>query len=110
MEVSQSKLFASIVTFGLLSVVLLPAFTSGSDPRWADGVLTGDEMHLYEKVVFFVGLIAILTNWIISTHSSFALGHKGWRWWNLFFWPATFIYIWVYATGRLPKVEHHDAA
>ena len=102
-ELTESKVYASIVTIGYACLVAHFLLISDADPRWADNSLTGDEMYWYEKVMITIGVFSVVTNWFIATFESFVLGHKGWRWLNLFFWPTTLVYIWVSASGRLRK-------
>lgn len=108
MRLSRSKLFVCFVTLGIVAFPIVLSH-SDSDPRWADEVLRTDEMHWNELLVFALGIGSMFGGWIAAVVDSFALDHRGWRWWNLFP-PVFLVYLWVSATGVLQDKRDYAAA
>ncbi|MEL7312708.1 MAG: hypothetical protein AAFN07_14435 [Pseudomonadota bacterium] len=110
MKIAESKKFAMAVTLAFAPALLLAVVSSSIDQRWADGVLTGDEMYGYEIPVFVLGIGAIFANLVAVLGHAFSTGNKGWGLLSLLFWPFSFVYVWMSATGKFKEKVSPSAA
>ena len=101
MEISESKLFASLTTFGLIaSFAGLPIIESNwpespSAEPWVLGLTV-------------CGLTAVFLAIFIAVVDAFALGQRKWAIACLLVWPCAFIFIWLSVFGYFHGGEKAD--
>ena len=93
MAAVESKIFVSITTFGLVTLIFMSIYFN-NDPRMSDGLITDSEMLWWEMNLQIFGVLSCLANIVMAAVHAFLSGKKIWGFFNILFWPLSYIYSW----------------
>lgn len=80
----------------LNSFFLLTLLGVSNDPRIIDNALTINEAHWWELLLVTLGLLSMISVWLLTIHHVWNNRRKRWIFGIIFLWPLSIVYVFFY--------------